>query len=215
MPGAGAADDQGGGEVSGKGGMDQAVGEAGVEDDLKPAGRGDELTHFVERPADRGLHPAVDAEDPESGDEGAGRHHQGRGEVKPLAHSLHPEQHHAEEAGFEEEGGEDLIGHERPDDRAGPVREDRPVGAELVGHDDSGDDAHREGQGEDLQPVSEQVEIGLLAGLQPKPLEHGEIGGQADREGREDEVERDRERELGAGEDQGSVGIGHVGAPFA
>ena len=79
----------------------------------------------------------------------------------PLPTLLHAEQHHAEEAGLEEEGGQHLIGHQRPDDRPGPVGEDRPVGAELVGHDDARDDAHREGDGEDLQPVAEQVEIGL------------------------------------------------------
>ncbi len=150
-------------------------------------------------------------QDPEGRDEGADRDHQGRGEVQPLADLVHPEQHHAEEAGLEEEGGQHLIGHERADDRPGPVGEDRPVGAELVGHDDAGDDAHREGDREDLQPVAEQVEIGVLARLQPQRLEHREIGSEPDREGREDEVERDRERELDSRQDQCGFGVCHSG----
>jgi hypothetical protein len=66
------------------------------------------------------------------------------------ADALHAEQHDAEEAGLEEEGGQHLVAHQRADDRAGLVGEGRPVGAELVGHHDARHDAHAEGDGEDL-----------------------------------------------------------------
>jgi len=119
-----------------------------------------------------------------------------------LPDPLHAEQHDPEETGFEEEGGQHLIGHERPDHRPRFVGKDRPVGAELVGHDDAGDDPHGKADGEDFQPVFEEVEILFLTGLQPQPLEDGEIGGEADRESWEDEMEGDGERELRPRQDQ-------------
>ena len=48
-------------------------------------------------------------------------------------------------------------------------------------------------------PITEQVEIDGAAGPQPQRLEHGEIARQPDREGREDEMERDGEGELQSG----------------
>ena len=156
---------------------------------------------LIAKPVGR-LHPAVDAEDPEGRDEGADRHHQRRGEVQPLPHPLHPEQHHAQESGFEEEGGQHLVGHQRADDRSRLVGEDRPVGAELIGHDDARDDAHGKDDGEDLQPVFEQIEIERLAGPQPQPFEHRQIARQPDRKGREDEVEAHREGELDTRQNQ-------------
>ncbi len=64
---------------------------------------------------------------------------------------LHAEQHDAEETRFQEEGRQHFIGHQRPDDAAGLGGEFRPVGTELVGHDDARHDAHGKGDGEDLQ----------------------------------------------------------------
>ena len=57
--------------------------------------------------------------------------------MQPLADLLHAEQHDAEEPRLQEEGGQHLISHERADHRPGAIGEDRPVGAELVGHDDA------------------------------------------------------------------------------
>ena len=194
------ADHERGGEIGGDDGVDEAIGKARVPDDVPPRPRLHELADVVDGEGDRGLHPAVDAEDPEGGDEGADGDHQRRDEVEFLAHPLEPEQHHAEEARFEEEGGQHLIGHQRADDRPRLVGEHRPVGAELVGHDDAADDAHRKGDRENAQPVAEQVEIFLLAGHQPARFEHREKARQPDREGGEDEVKADRERELRAGQ---------------
>jgi hypothetical protein len=37
-------------------------------------------------------------------------------------------------------------------DRTGPARQLAPIGAELEGHDDAGDDAQAEGDTEDAEP---------------------------------------------------------------
>ena len=114
--------------------------------------------------------------------------------------ALQAEQHHAEETGLEEERGQHLIGHQRPDHRAGLVGEGRPVGAELVGHHDARHHAHAEGDGKDLQPVIEQVDVDLAPGPKPQRFEHRQIAREPDREGREYDVERHRESELRPGQ---------------
>jgi len=197
------------GEIGGDHGVDEAVGEAGVEDDRPPAFTGEKLAVLAHDVTDRGLHPGIDAENPEGRDERADRDHQRGGKVKFLPNLVHAEQHHAEETRFEEEGGEHFIGHERADHRTGLVRKHRPVGAELIRHDDARDDAHREGDREDLQPVAEEIEILLPPGLQPKAFEHGEVARQPDREGGKDEVEADRERELDTRQQHGIHGTEH------
>jgi hypothetical protein len=103
-------------------------------------------------------------------------------------------------AEFEEEGGEHLIGHQGADDRTGLVGKHRPVGAELVGHHDARHHAHAEADREDLQPVIEEIEEDLTPGDQPARLEHRKIGGKADGEGGKDDVKRHREGKLRAGQ---------------
>ncbi len=106
------------------------------------------------------------------------------------------EQHHAEKAGLEEKGRQHLIGQQRPGDATGELRIGTPVGAELVRHDDARDHAHAEVHREDLQPEVVEVPVDLLLRLQPQRLEYGEVAGQADGDGREDDVEGNGEREL-------------------
>src|SRR5690606_37780451 len=72
------------------------------------------------------------------------------------------------------------------------------VGTELVAHHHAGDHAHAEGHGEDLQPEAVQIVVDLAPGLQPQALEHGQVTGQADADGGEDDVEGDGEGELQA-----------------
>jgi hypothetical protein len=148
------ANGEGGGEVCGKDGVGQAVGEAGIEDDRPPV-LGDELAGFVDRETGRRLHPAVGRQDPGGRDQRAERHHHGGEEMEPRPDALEPEQHDAEEAGLEEERRQHLVTHQRPDHRSGLVGERRPVGAELVAHDDTGNDTHAEGDGKDGLPVVE------------------------------------------------------------
>jgi len=74
------------------------------------------------------------------------------------------EQHHTKKARLEEKCGQHFIGHQRSDHRTCLVGESRPVGAELVGHHDAGHHAHAEPDGEDFQPILEEVEENLAAG---------------------------------------------------
>ena len=162
---------------------------------LQPVG-GDELPVGIDRIAGRRLHPGIGREDPERRDQRADRDHQRREEVQPRADALQAEQHDAEEAGLEEEGGQHLVGHQRADHGPGLVGEHRPVGAELVGHHDARHDAHAEGDGEDLQPVIEQVDEDVASGPQPERFQHRQIARQPDRERREDDVKGHGESEL-------------------
>jgi len=100
--------------------------------------------------------------------------------VQFPADLVHPEQHHAKKARFKEERGQHLVSHQRPDHRPGQIGKDRPVGAELIGHDYARHDAHRKGDGENLDPVFEQVEVNWLARLEPQPFKHREIARQTD-----------------------------------
>ncbi len=130
--------------------------------------------------------------------------------MQAFADAVHAEQHHAEEARFEEERGQNLVAEQRPDDRPGFVGEDRPVGAELVGHDDARDDAHGEGDRKDAQPIAEDIEIDGFAGRKPQPFEHGEVARKADGEGGEQEVPDDDEGELETGEIDGARQHGRI-----
>jgi len=196
------ADHQRRGQVGGQHHVHEPVGEGRVEDDRPPVQR-HELARLVDVEPGRRLHPGIDRENPEGRDHGADRYHDRGREMQSAADALHAEQHDAEEAGLQEEGGQHLVGHERPEHRPGPVGKHRPVGAELVGHDHAGHHAHAEGEREDLQPVLEQGQIDGAAGAQPQPFEHGEIAGQPDRERREHDVERHREGELHPGQQDG------------
>ena len=84
--------------------------------------------------------------------------------MRLLADPLPAEEHDPEEAGLEEEGGQHLVGHDRAHDGTDGVAEPAPVGAELVGHDDAGDDAHAEGDGEDRQPELVELAVDRVAG---------------------------------------------------
>ena len=60
------------------------------------------------------LHPRVEREDPERGQHGARGNDHSRGKVDAPGHPVHAEEHHAEKRRFEKEGGQDLIGEQRP-----------------------------------------------------------------------------------------------------
>ena len=192
------ADDECRGEIGREHHVHQAIGEGRIEDDGPPVVR-NELSVLVDPVAGRRLHPTVDREDPERRNKRSESHHQRREEMEPFADAAHPEQHHAEETCLEKECGQHLVAHERTEDRSGLVREDAPVGAELVTHDQAGDDAHAERERKYFQPVFENPEIGLASREQPQSLQDGEIARQTDGYGREHDVERDGKGELNAG----------------
>jgi hypothetical protein len=157
MPRANGSDDQRRREICGDHRMDEAIRKTRIEDDGEPAVRGHELPLAVQRESGRRLHPAVHRQDPERGDERADGDHERRREVQPLSDLLHAEQHDAQEPRFEEERGQHFVGHERTDHGTRAIREHGPVRAELVGHHDAGDHAHREGDREDLDPVLVEI----------------------------------------------------------
>src|SRR5262249_49808442 len=70
----------------------------------------------------------------------------------------------------------------------------------LVGERDAGDNAHREGHGENLRPETREAMEVLAAGAFPQHEQGSDVRGQADGKGRKDDVEADGERELEAGE---------------
>ena len=202
VPGGAGPHHQRGGEIGGQHHVDQPVGQRGVEDDRPPVARQDPacLVHDV---ALRGLHPAVDRQDPERRDQRAHRDRVGGECVQAAPDAVGPEQHDAQEPGLKEERRHHLVCHQRPDHRPRKLAEPRPVGAELVGHDDARHDAHAEGDGEHAHPVFQQVVVNLAVGNEPQRLEHRDEAGKADGEGREHDVERHREGELQAGQQHG------------
>ena len=193
------ADDERGREVRGEHHVHEPVGEGRIENDLEPA-RHNVLALVIHRIALRGLHPAVDREDPERGHEGAERDHQRRHRMQRGADALAAKQHDAQEARLEKEGGENLIAHQRPEDGSNLVGINAPVGAELVAHHDARDDAHAERDGEDLLPVVEEIEIDAPSRDEVHPVKHGQVARKTDREHGEYDVEADREGELPPGE---------------
>lgn len=119
--------------------------------------------------------------------------------MQPRPHARPAEQHHAQEAGFQEEGGQHFIGQQGPRHAAGEIGEEAPVGAELIGHHQAGHDAHAEVDGEDLGPEMVEVPVDGIPGAQPQAFQHREIAGQSDGDGGEDDVKRDGEAELYSG----------------
>ena len=174
---------------------------------------GHELAGLVDRVAGGRLHPAVRREDPEGGEERADGDGHGGEEMHRLRHAVDAEEHDAEEPRLQEEGGQHLVAHQRPDDRAGLVGEDAPVGAELVAHHDARHDAHAEGEREGLHPDAEEADVVVAPGPEPQPLQHGEIAAEPDGEGGEDDVEGDGEGELQAREQNGIEIVHGAAAP--
>ena len=82
-------------------------------------------------------------------------------------------------------------------------REDAPVGAELVAHHDAGHDAHGECQREDLDPVEIEAAENVAPGFQPEAFADSQEGGEANREGWEDDVEGNNECKLQPRQDEG------------
>ena len=161
---------------------------------------GDAVADLVAR---RRLHPAVGREDPERRERRADGDEHGREHVQVGRHAVPAEQHDAEERRLEEERGQHLVAEQRPEHVADDDREVRPVGAELIREHDPRHDAHGEADGEDLGPEARQAVEVLLARDAPAHEQRRDEGREPDREAREDDVERDRERELDAREQYG------------
>ena len=148
VPGCRRADEQRAAEESRHRHMQQAVRERRVKNHRQPVHRHhltiDDLKSL------RRLHPAIRCKDPEGGDNRPQRDHTGGEKVQARSDTVPAEQHHAEESGLKEEGGQNLIGQQRAGNAPGEFRESAPVGTELVGHHQAGDDPHAEVNGEDF-----------------------------------------------------------------
>ncbi len=107
-----------------------------------------------------------------------------------------------EEAGLEEEGEDALGGERRAEDVADELGILRPVRAELEFHHDAGGDADGERQPEHLAEELADADIDLVLVPPSEPLDDHQQPGEADRDGREEEMEPDRHRELQPGEEQ-------------
>ena len=188
----------------------EAVGERRVEDHVHPALDVVHAGHDLV--AGGGRHPRVQRQDPERRQRGAEGNEEGRQEVHPLAHSAVTEQHHAQEAGFEEKRGQHLVAERRTGDVAHGFHEARPVGAELETHRDAADDAERECQREHLGPEAIGVKpalrvraIGVGARGQPAPAEEQQHPAQPDADDRREDVKADVGRKLRAGQTWASM----------
>ena len=167
--------------------MQQAVREGGVKHHGEPVHR----YHLTvdDLIALRGLHPAVGGEDPKGGNNGPQCHHAGGKEVQLRPDFIPAEQHHAEEPGFEEEGGKHFIGQKRAGNTARKLRKAAPVGAKLVGHHQPGDHAHAKVDGKNLRPEMVQRAPDRIFCFQPQPFEYGKVACETNGDGRENNVE--------------------------
>jgi hypothetical protein len=144
----------------------EAIGKRRIENDFHPAFR-HELPVGSDGIALWRMHPAVDCNDPGCGNQSTQGNHQCCKQVQARAHALFTKQHDTEKARFEKECGENFISHQRTDNRTGLVGKNAPVGAELIGHDDAGNDTHAKGYGEYLFPEIEKVPVNRIFLPQP------------------------------------------------
>mmetsp|Transcript_21396 Transcript_21396/g.82952 ORF Transcript_21396/g.82952 Transcript_21396/m.82952 type:complete len:753 (-) Transcript_21396:250-2508(-) len=194
LPGAHARQHERTGQARGQQHMGEAVGERGVEDDPGPALDVEHAIHDLV-PGGR-LHPRVEHQDPERAHRGAEGDEEGREAVHPLADPPVTEEHDAEEARFQEEGGQHLVAQQWAGDVAGALHEARPVGAELEAHRHATDHAQREGQRKHLGPEPVRGQPARVLRAAPAPAEEHQQPAQRDGDRREQDVEGDVGREL-------------------
>jgi hypothetical protein len=114
--------------------------------------------------------------------------------VQPWPDLVPAKQHHPEEPGFEEEGGQHFIGQQRAGD-AGKLGKSAPVGAKLIGHHQTGDHAHAKVDGEDFRPeVVERTPPDFR--FSTTALQHRKVAGKTDGDGRKNNVEGNRKGKL-------------------
>ena len=113
-----------------------------------------------------------------------------------TAHPVPSEQHDAEEAGLQKEGGHDLESHERGYEIAGRLRKAGEISAEFKFQHDPGYDSNAEIDSKELHPKT--IHAVIQFSLRPYPQElnddkkDGETYGQC---GKED-VEKGRDGKL-------------------
>jgi hypothetical protein len=103
-------------------------------------------------------------------------------EMRPAWHQPSSEQEHAKERRLEKKRHQPFIGHQRREHVRGGIGEPAPVRSKLKRHDDSGDHAHPEGDGENLRPISGDAKPQFAAREEVEPFQYGDIGRKSNRE---------------------------------
>src|SRR5208337_4858801 len=96
----------------------------------------------------------------------------------------------------EKERRQALVAEQRRDDVGDVVGEPAPVRAELERHGDPRNDSHAERDGEDFGAEDRDAEVDVTPGEKAQALHHGDERGEADGEGRHEEVPRHDPGEL-------------------
>jgi hypothetical protein len=113
-----------------------------------------------------------------------------------TAYPVPSEQHDAEEAGLQKEGGHDLEGHERGDDIAGRLRKAGEISAEFKFQYDPGDDSDTEIDSKELHPKTIHAVIQFFLRLDPQKLNDYKKDGEAYGQRGEENVEKGRDGKL-------------------
>ena len=113
-----------------------------------------------------------------------------------LGEPVPAEEEQADEGGFEEERHQPLDGQRRAEDVADVVAVVGPVGTELEFHGQSGGDAQRKVDAEQLAPELGHVLVDLLAGHDIDRLHDGQQERQPQGQRHEEKVVHSRHGEL-------------------
>ncbi len=183
-------------EVGGRHHVDEAVGEARVEDDRPPVRPDRAMPPRITWPAGVCIQLFA-ARIQKTGHGGApARPEAAEVTCNQGGTRLHPKSMTPRKVASRKNACQHLIADERPDDVTDHLREAAPVRAELIGERNARDHAHGEADREDPGPETGQAMKVLLAGSPPEHQQRGHVGRGPDREGRKDDVDGDREREL-------------------
>ena len=207
-PGADSHDQEGRGQQGRGEHMGEAIGEGGVEDHLPPAFH--EEHAILDPVARRGLHPGVEAENPEGGKRGAHGDQGSGNQVGTVGHPVLAEQHNAQERRFQEKRGQHFIPQQGAGNIPGALHKARPVGTELKAHGDAGHHPQGETQGKDLYPEKVGVFPGLVTGKGVSQPEIEQHPAQADGDSGKQDMETDIGRKLQPGQQERIELHGHT-----
>src|SRR5262249_902175 len=96
------------------------------------------------------------------------------------------------------EGGEGFIGKKRCQYVRRSIRVAAPIRAQLEGHDDACDDAHAEGDAENLGPEHRNAGVYLATSGEVEAFDDRDKSGGADGKGRQKDMPADHPGELNA-----------------
>ena len=181
--------------------MHQSPREGRIEDDGKPVV--DHVLSVDEARACRCLHPAIGGKNPEGGNHRADGDETGGEKMKARSNLLPAEKHDSQKTGLEEKCRQHLEADQGPQNGSCDTGPFRPVCSELIGKDETGNDAHAEGESEDLDPETIKDEPDFVAGTEIFRFEENEEARKTDRQRGEQNMKGDGEGKLEPGENFG------------